>query len=172
MLKAMIAAATIGLFAVGPAAAEVTGRHADGFALRVTVPTAASAGDVISALGAIGGWWDGAHTYSGDAANMTMALQPGDCFCEALADGGVVEHGRVVTFDADHRTLDAPLGPLKGQATRAELTLRWPDAGAGTAVTLTYVVEGPNLGGMAGAVDGVLTGAVARLVRYAETGAP
>ena len=32
-------------------------------------------------------WWDGQHTYSGDAKNLSLRAVPGGCFCERLADG-------------------------------------------------------------------------------------
>ncbi len=171
MLKSMIgAAAGLSLFAAGPAAAEVVSRHADGFTLRFAVPMETSAGDVVLALDNIGGWWDGAHTYSGDAANLSLSLDPGACFCEALADGSAFEHGRVVVLDDDHLALDAPLGPLKGRASKADLTFSWPDAGAGTMVTMTFIVEGPGLGAFADPVNGVMAGQFERFIRYVEYG--
>lgn len=173
MLKSMIgAAAALGLLAAGPAAAEVVARHADGFTLRFAVPMESSAGDVVLALYDIGGWWDGAHTYSGDAANLGLSFEPGACFCEAMPDGSLFEHGRVVALDDDRLTLNAPLGPLKALATRADLTFSWQDAGVGTMVTMTFVVEGPGLGAMADPVDGVMSVQFARLVRYVEFGEP
>lgn len=171
MLKSMIgAAAGLCLFAAGPAGAEVVARHADGFTLRFAVPMETSAGDVVLALDNIGGWWDGAHTYSGDAANLSLSLDSGACFCEALPDGGAFEHGRVVVLDDDHLALDAPLGPLKGRASRADLTFSWPDAASGTMVTMTFIVEGPGLGALADPVDGVMAAQFERLIRYVEYG--
>lgn len=174
MLKSAIAAAVAGiaLFAATPAAAEVVERHADGFTQRFAVPMETSAGDVVLALDDIGGWWDGAHTYSGDAANLSLSFEPGACFCEAMPDGSLFEHGRVVALDDDQLVLNAPLGPLKALATRADLTFSWPDAGMGTMVTMTFVVEGPGLGAMADPVDGVMSVQFARLVRYVEDGEP
>lgn len=171
MLKSMIgAAAGLSLFAAGPSAGEVVARHADGFTLRFAVPMEASAGDVVLALDDIGSWWDGAHTCSGVAANLSLSLDAGGCFCEALPDGSMFEHGRVVVLDDDHLALDAPLGPLKGRALQADLTFSWPDAGAGAMVTMTFTVEGPGLGAMADAVDGVMAVQFKRFIRYVEYG--
>lgn len=157
MLKSAFAAiVALGLSLAAPAGAEVVERRAEGFILRFAADRETSAGDVILAIENIGGWWDSAHTYSGDAANMTMALEPGGCFCEALPDGTTFEHGRVRVLDDVHLVLDAPLGPLKDRATRAELTFSWPDAGTGVAVTMTFVVEGPGLGAAADAVNGAM----------------
>lgn len=171
MLKSAFAAiVALGLSLAAPAGAEVVERHADGFTLRFVADREASAGDVVLAIENIGGWWDSAHTYSGDAANMTMALEPGGCFCEALPDGTIFEHGRVRVLDDDHLVLDAPLGPLKDRATRAELTFSWPDAGTGVAVTMTFVVEGPGLGAFAAPVDQVMAGQFGRLVDHISAG--
>lgn len=173
MLKSMIgAAAGLSLVAAGPAAAEVVARHADGFTLRFAVPMETSAGDVVLALDDIGSWWDGAHTYSGDAANLSLSLDSGACFCEALPDGSKFEHGRVVVLDDEHLALDAPLGPLKGRASKADLTFSWPDAGAGAMVTMTFVVEGSGLGSFADGVNGVMAVQFARFIHYVEYGEP
>lgn len=174
MLKSTIATvmAGIALFAAVPAAAEVVERHADGFTLRFAVPVETSAGDVVLALEDIGGWWDGAHTYSGDAANLSLAFEPGGCFCETLPDRSLFEHGRVVAVDDNQLVLNAPLGPLKGLATRSDLTFSWPDAGIKTMATLTFVVEGSGLGNMADPVNGVLDIQFSRLVHYVEYGEP
>ena len=41
-------------------------------------------------------WWDPSHTWSGSAKNLTFEPKAGGCFCEKLADGGSVQHGRVI----------------------------------------------------------------------------
>ena len=170
MLKSLMAAVVLALAAT-PVAAEVVARNADAFTLRYSVTMETSAGDVVLAIGSIGEWWDGAHTYSGEASNLSIGLDPGACFCERLADGAVFEHGRVVALDDDHLLLDAPLGPLKPRATRADLTFSWPDAGTtGVAVTLTFRVEGEGLGAMADRVDTVMQGQFNRFTRYVEYG--
>ena len=101
MLRSALAVAVAGivLLSAVPAAAEVVERHADGFTLRFEVAMEATPEDLLGSLAAIGRWWDGAHSYSGDAANMTLVMVPGGCFCEALTDGTAFEHGRVVSID-------------------------------------------------------------------------
>src|SRR5687767_3432302 len=83
------------LLVAANATAEVVDRSASGFTLRMTVAVAATPQRIYQDLLNIGSWWDKAHTYSGDARNMTLAAQPGGCFCETFA-GGAVEHGHVV----------------------------------------------------------------------------
>jgi hypothetical protein len=100
----------------------------------------------------------------------------GGCFCEALSDGSLFEHGRVTAVDDDRLALNAPLGPLKGRATRADLTFSWPEgpsiSGEVTGVVMSFVVEGPGLGAFADAVDGVMAGQHARLLNLIADGSP
>ena len=173
MLKSAIAAVVAGivLLSAVPAAAGVVERHADGFTLRFEVAMETTPEDLLGSLGEIGKWWDGAHSYSGDAGNMTLVTEPGGCFCEALADGTTFEHGRVVSIDpATGVLLNAPLGPLKATATRADLHFGWASVNRGWTVVMTFVVEGPGMGAYADGVDGVMGGAFARYVRNVENG--
>ena len=41
-------------------------------------------------------WWSGQHTYSGQAANLSLDVQAGGCWCERAGDGLSVQHGTVV----------------------------------------------------------------------------
>tara|TARA_R110002051_G_scaffold3150_2_gene16961 strand:+ start:243 stop:788 length:546 start_codon:yes stop_codon:yes gene_type:complete len=170
MLKAMIMAALL-LPGAGVARAEVVERHPDGFTLRMSAPVNAGWGQAFLAVGDVPHWWNANHTYSGDAANLSLPLEPGACFCERLADGSAFEHGRVIAANARHEVrLEAPLGPLKDRATQAALTFGWNDTiGADQVLTLTYIVEGDGLGAMAGPVDQVLTDQFARWVAWAPS---
>lgn len=170
---------SLALMSLGTSAsAEVVARHADGFTLRYAAALEATPDDIPAALADLPKWWDGAHTYSGSSANLSMTLAPGGCWCEALADGRTFEHGRVVAVDAKEKAvLNAPLGPLNGTATRSDLTYSWaadPGAAEGGTLRLTleFLVEGPGLGSAADAVDGVMQSGFERLSRYIETGAP
>ena len=169
MFKSLIAATAL-LFVATPASAEVIARTADSFTLSYDVNLETTPNDAVLALVSVGYWWDGDHTYSGDAANMTLAFTPGGCFCEALADGKIFEHGRVVTLDDDHLLLNAPLGPLNGRTTRSDLRFSWPETRQGTTLTMTFVVEGAGVGAFADAVDSVMGVQFARLARFIEYG--
>lgn len=170
MIRILSAALAVMLMATG-ASAEVVSRTADGFVLRYKVTLETTPEDAWTAVGEVGRWWNGAHTYSGSATNMTLPLEVGGCLCEALADGTIFEHGRVTQADAATGVLlDAPLGPLKGKATRAVLGLTWATEGRGLKLTMTFTVEGPGLGAFAGPVDGVMSDQFSRWARYVETG--
>ncbi|KQW86363.1 hypothetical protein [Brevundimonas sp. Root1279] len=158
------------LASASTAAAEVVARTADSFTLRYEVGAEIDPSDIPGALVDVGRWWDSDHTYSGDAANITVDLTPGGCWCEKLADGTQFEHGRVVSIAPDRIVFDAPFGPLKGKATKAVLTVTWPPANAGWTPTWEMVVEGPGLGAMADGVDGVMGAGFQRWLRYLERG--
>jgi hypothetical protein len=172
MLKSMIAAAVtaLALLTASSAAAEVIARTADSFTLRYEMGAEIDPSDIPGSLVDVGRWWDSAHTYSGDAANITVDLTPGGCWCEKLADGAQFEHARVVSIAADRIVFDAPFGPLKGKATSAVLMVSWPPAAAGWTPTWVMTVEGPGLGAMADDVDSVMGAGFQRWLRYLERG--
>lgn len=173
-MKHLLLAAVLAAVA-GPAAAEVKARSADGFTVAYEKTVSVGRGDVLLAIESVDAWWDGAHTYSGSAANLRLEPVPGGCFCEALADGTTFEHGRVTALDDDQLRLSAPLGPLNGKATRADLTFSWaehavPGGGDRTRVIVSFVVEGPGLGAFADPVDRVMQGQFDRLLHLIEHG--
>ena len=175
MKLAMMAAA--GLALAGAARAEVTGAWDAGFTSRNVVQVTGRADRVYAALGEIGKWWSDAHTYSGKAANMTMPLKAGGCFCETWPAGSVA-HGTVVMAVPARGTVrvGAALGPLQQMGASGMLT--WeiqPKANGVVEVRQTYVVAGlpPAMAkGAADGVDGVMHEALQRFERYVETGKP
>lgn len=168
MLKSLLAAAVLA-FAATPAAAEVIERSADHFVLRYETGLETTPEDIYGAVGEVGQWWDSAHTYSGDAHNLTLPLEVGACFCEKLADGTMFEHGRVTAADPETGVLlDAPLGPLKGKTTRADLSISWSGANRGWTLVMTYVVRGPGVGAWADGVDSVMQVQYSRLLHFVE----
>ncbi|MDP3802790.1 hypothetical protein [Brevundimonas sp.] len=169
MFKTLIAAAALVLVG-SPAAAEVVSRNADGFTLRYAVGVGIAPDDIPVALTDLPKWWDSAHTYSGSAANLSLDLAPGGCWCEKLADGTDFDHGRTVSVAADRIVFEAPFGPLRGKATRAELSVTWPAANRGWTPTWTFVVEGPGIGAMADGVDAVMDAGYQRWLHYLEYG--
>src|SRR5688572_11726646 len=96
-IRSAAAAAVMLLAAAAPAAAEVKSATAGGFEVEARAIVAATPAETYRMLGRIGEWWNDGHTYSGKAANMSLKLEAGGCFCETIpADGGTIEHMRVV----------------------------------------------------------------------------
>lgn len=176
MKLALITTAAVALLAAGPARAEVKQTWAAGFRLENRATVAASPDKVWAALGQIGAWWNGEHSYSGDSANMTIVLTPGGCFCEALPKGGGVKHGEVImVMPGQVLRLDAPLGPLQGEGVSAALTFTLKaTANGGVEVVETFNVGGarPEIVGYAAGIDAVVGEQLARLKTFVETGKP
>ena len=159
----------------GRAHAEVVETSTNGFRLKTDLEVAASPPAVFKAVGQIGQWWNGDHTYSGKASNMTLPLSANACFCEALPGGGSVRHGVVVMVMPDRLVrLDAPLGPLQAEAVSAVLTFEMKPNASGTTLTVTFNVGGAREARAAKpeGIDAVITEAATRLKAYAETGKP
>ncbi|MGZ3246961.1 MAG: SRPBCC family protein [Croceibacterium sp.] len=166
----------LALACAAPASADVTGQSANGFATAGTVTIAAAPDRVWAGLVQPGRWWDSEHSWSGNAANLTLDPRAGGCFCEALADGGSVEHMRVIYADpARQLRLSGALGPLQGEALAATLSIKLEKAGEGTRLSWSYKVGGYTdlpIAQIAPAVDGVVSAQFVRLRHLVETGAP
>ena len=169
MLRILIA--IVGLTSI--ARAEVVDSAAGGFSVKQTVTVAAPAAKAWAALIEPRGWWDKAHTWSGDAANLSLDPAPGGCFCEKIAGGGV-RHLTVIYAEANKLLrLSGGLGPLHDLAVTGVLTFKLTEADGKTTLELTYKIGGyaPNgLAALAKPVDGVLAAQVARWKRKVETG--
>jgi uncharacterized protein YndB with AHSA1/START domain len=153
-------------------AGEVADKSAGGFTLRSSVLIAAPPERVYRALLDVGSWWSKDHTYTGDAANMSIVAQPGGCFCEELPNGVGIEHGRVVNVAPGRLLrLDTALGPLQELAVTGSMTWQIEASGQGSRVTMTYAVGGYMPGGLdklAEPVDQVLVQQVGRLKAHVE----
>ena len=158
-----------------PVHAEVRSAAPDAFQILINEKVAAPPAAVYGAIGQVERWWSGEHSYSGDAANFSLAMQPGGCFCERWA-GGAVEHGRVIMLMRDQVVrLQASLGPLQVKGVNAVLTFLLKGEDGGTTLTVGYRVNGSSVSALdkdAAAVDGVIGIQVQRLKRYVESGKP
>lgn len=157
--------------------AEVTSTAAAGFVSEHVLSIAAPRAVVFRALtDEVGKWWDPQHSYSGDAANLTIDARPGGCFCERLNDGGVA-HMTVAFVQRDSvlRMLGG-LGPLQALAVSGSMTFSLTDQPDGTTrLQYRYAVGGyspDGLESLAQPVDQVQLGQLQRLKRFVETGHP
>ncbi|TMG87951.1 MAG: ATPase [Betaproteobacteria bacterium] len=146
-----------------------------GFEVLETVSVAASPKESYARLVNIAAWWNKAHTFSGDSANLTLDARPGGCFCERLKDGGGVQH-LTVTYVAPNQALrfSGALGPLQSLGVAGSMTIALTGtAGGGTDIALRYRVGGYATDGIkkwAGPVDEVLGEQIARLKRLIDSG--
>lgn len=158
------------------ASASVAQVAANGFVVRHVAEVSASPDEVWAVLVKPSVWWDSDHTWSGDAANLTLDARAGGCFCEILpnesapkaAPRGSVEHMRVIYVERGRALrLSGALGPLQSDAAIGTLTVQLKPGGkGGTQVLLEYVVGGftrTPFEKLAPAVDAMLGGQVERL---------
>ena len=85
-----------------------------------------------------------------------------------MTNGTDFRHGELVEMAADRVRFDAPLGPLNGQADRADLTFSATPSEDRTVASLEYIVEGETVGRYADAVHGVMQAAWDRYLRHAQ----
>ncbi|MEI9991015.1 MAG: SRPBCC domain-containing protein [Rhizomicrobium sp.] len=159
-----------------PGRAAVVEATANGFAIEQTVHIAAPPAKVYDALVHPAEWWDSGHTFSGSAANLSIEPHAGGCFCEALADGGSVQHAQVVVAaPGETLRLRGPLGPFQDQGVDGALTFALKAEAGGTELTLSNNIGGFMKGGFGdwpGRADAMLAQQMAHLKQYLETGSP
>jgi hypothetical protein len=162
---------------IGVIRGDVIDSAPNGFTSRNRVTIAATADDVFRLLVEnVGDWWDPDHTFSGNAANLSIEAAPGGCFCEKLGDKAGVAHLAVVFVEPGKQLrLRGGLGPLQGLGVTGALTWALKAVGETTEVTLTYAVGGyypDGLDTLAATVDGVLGAQLVRLKNAIEKAAP
>lgn len=162
------------LCAASPIAAEVVRRGDTHFTVEHRMTVAADADRVWAMIGQPARWWSARHSWSGDAANLSMEMRPGGCFCERLSGGGV-EHARIVYLDRGRLLrLSGALGPLQSSGASGALTIELAPADDGaTQLTMRYAVNGDAgvpVATLAPMVDGVIGEQALRLKKAVETG--
>jgi uncharacterized protein YndB with AHSA1/START domain len=177
MQKSMTASIALGWLLLGvPALADVVESTPAGFTAKTVVDVAAPSTRVYQALtDRIGSWWDQAHTYSGNAANLSIDARPGGCFCERLPGGGGVNHLTVIYAEPGKLLrLSGGLGPLQDLAVSGVMSWKLTESTGKTTIEVTYKVSGympgaSGVGALAGPVDSVLTAQVKRLAEFVST---
>jgi hypothetical protein len=156
-----------------PAWGEVQAVGATGFSLELSAVTRATPAQAFRAFTEIHKWWDPSHSYSGDADNLSLVLEPGGAFLERLPDGGFVEHLQLVYLDPGKEVrLLGGLGPLQGMGLHGALTFQFKPAAGGCQIIMLYNVSGfsgQGLETLAPVVDTVQKGQLERLATYADS---
>jgi len=174
-MKAVAVAITLVMLASAPAPAAVVDATAGGFTVRHTIEVRGQATAAYrTVVERVSAWWQSDHTFSGNAANLSIDARPGGCFCESLPGGGGVRHLTVVYADAGKLLrLSGGLGPLQDLAVEGTMTWKFTQSTTTTTIEMTYAVGGYTPGGLAALapiVDMVLGTQVARLKRLIDTG--
>jgi uncharacterized protein YndB with AHSA1/START domain len=164
-------------FAALFAKAEIVDSAASGFTVKTTLNIKAAPDEVYSKLvHDIGDWWSSAHTFSGDAHNLSIEDRQGGCFCEKLPNNGFSRHLEVITVMPGKRlVLSGALGPMQTVAATGSMQIQLAAADGGTKLDIVYTATGYQPKGMtswAAPVDMVLAEQFTRLKNYIETGKP
>ena len=167
-MKRFISIMALGL-AAASASADVLDKEPGRFILKQDVRTAEPIDDVWARLIQPATWWHPDHTYSGDAANLSLDVQAGGLWREDW-DGGSVAHGEVLSvINGRQIRLRAPFGPLQSIASETIWTITLTPDGEGTRIVFDEVAYGHGVGDLAEAVDFVKTEAIARLSATSPT---
>ena len=158
------------------AGAAVVDSAPNGFTLKVTVDIKAAPGIVYErVVKKIGGWWDPAHTFSGNPANLSIEEKALGCFCEKVK-GGMNRSMQVIYFvPGETLVMTGAPGLFRDMAATATMSIGFAVAEGGTRVSVTYAVGGYSPDGLdklAGPVDGVLLAQFTRLRNFIENGKP
>lgn len=166
----LVAATFAGCLAAAPLAAEVTEQDNDGFVTRDVALVEATPKEVWLALITPSTWWNKAHTWSGDSANLRLRPQAGGCFCETIPEvedddritlEGSVEHMRVIqSYPERAMRLSGALGPLQSEPVTGVLTIAISEVEEGTQIVWEYHVGGRmryEVPVISKAVDGVMS---------------
>jgi uncharacterized protein YndB with AHSA1/START domain len=170
-MRVRCAALLFALGGAGFAAAETSSVSASGFTVTHQREVKATPHQVFESIGHVARWWNGTHTWSGDAANLSLELNAGGCFCERWS-GGSVQHAMVVYVGRDRTVrLLGSLGPLQELGVNGVLTFDVATSDGKTILKASYRVSGAPSAGLeplAAPVDRVIGEQVGRLVVYAE----
>jgi Polyketide cyclase / dehydrase and lipid transport len=149
------------------ACAEVSSVSASGFEVKETVHVAAGSEKAFAALLQPSRWWASDHTFSGNAANLTLDGRAGGCWCESLPGGGSVEHMHVVFVSPGQvLRLRGALGPFQVLAVEGVMTWTVKANGNGSDISVSYAIGGYSKDGfdnLSKAADQVLGQQVERL---------
>lgn len=171
-----------------PAGAEVVRSTDNSFVTRHEAVVKANPKEVWLALISPAGWWQAAHTWSGDPKNLSLTPQAGGCFCERIPEvdepgrftlEGSVEHMRIVqAYPEQALRMVGSLGPLQSEPVTGVLTIAISKSDSGTKIVWEYNVGGPmryEVPVISKAVDGVMgaqLGALAKLLGVVPTPVP
>ena len=156
---------------------DVVDSASNGFTVKATVQIQAAPKDVYRQLiHNVGDWWNSAHTFSGDAHNLSIEEKPMGCFCEKLPNEGSVRHMQVVSIMPGKALgMTGAFGPLQNIAAIGNLRIQLAASEGGTTLEVTYAVTGylpAGLNTWAAPVNSVLTEQFTRLKNYVEHGNP
>src|SRR5260221_11308121 len=140
MRKEFVFALIILVLTVVTAKPDVLDSSSNGFTVKATVQIQAAPKDVYRQLiHNVGDWWNSAHTYSGDAHNLSIDDKPTGCFCEKLPNEGSVRHMEVVSLMPGKALgMTGALRPLQNIAATGNMRVQLSASERGTKREFAY----------------------------------
>ncbi len=133
----------IALLFAAAAHAKVVSQSANGFVVTHEADVAVDPKAAYDAFVKIGSWWNDAHSFSGAAKNISIEPKAGGCWCEALPNGGSVQHMTVVHANPGALLVfNGGLGPLQFMGVAGSMKVSFQAQGKGTHVSVVYAVGG------------------------------
>lgn len=154
--------------------AELTQNTATGFIVNHRAEVSVTPEVVWKAVLQLPQWWNGRHTYSGQAGNLSLDAQAGGCWCERWGEGASVEHARVLmVMPGRVLRLSGGLGPLQDLGVTGILNIATSQQDGKNFLRMNYRVTGhadAGLQQLGPVVDGVIAEQFKRLKALSETG--
>ena len=166
-------AALMCLALVSPSDADVVTAVTNGFQIKQKVETDLSTREAWDTfVNDFSKWWDASHSYSQNAANLSIDLKQ-RCMFEKLPNDGFVRHLEIVYSQPGTAIrFTGGLGPLQQMGVSGALTVTFTKTDGKTVVELEYNVSGRNDQGLdkfAAAVDNVITAQLQSFARHSKS---
>ena len=172
MLRKMMVLPVAALVLTLPVQAETSDLSSESMLVTHHRVVKATPDKVWQAISDVGKWWDGEHSWSGNAANFSLEPKVGGCFCERWGDNSVRHAEVIFAMPPSVLRMEGGLGPLQDLAVNAVWTFRLKPAEGGTDLLMTYRVNGSSASHLdkhAGPVDKVMGEQFNHLVGFAES---
>ncbi|WP_341502660.1 SRPBCC family protein [Gallaecimonas sp. GXIMD4217] len=132
----------------GAAQAEVLSAADNGFAIQHQVLVPVAPEKAYAQFLRVGQWWDGEHSWFGDASKFSIQPRAGGCFCEIDGDRQVLH--MTVTYVDPGRELRmvGGLGPLQMMGLSGGMAWQFEAVEGGTRIRHSYAVSGYAEGGL------------------------
>lgn len=118
----------VAIFCCMPVVAKIDNQGKQHFVVKHEFMVEQSLNVVFERFKQVSKWWEGEHSFSGNAANLYFDFDKERCFCEKMPNGGFVEHLQVIhVSDQKKVVFSGGLGPLQEHAVSGKLIWRFTE---------------------------------------------